>query len=55
LKGVKSRKEIDLLHGLILTGQGGNDFEVKEEKFKLDARKKFFTRKMVRHLNMLPK
>jgi len=49
LKGVKSRKEIDLLHGLILTGQGGNDFEVKEEKFRLDARKKCFPQKMLMH------
>lgn len=32
----------------------GNDFRLKEVRFKLNIRKKFFTR-IVRHVNRLPK
>lgn len=32
----------------------GNSFQLKESKFRLDLRKKFFTLSVVRHSNRLP-
>ncbi|GAB0181459.1 hypothetical protein GRJ2_000611200 [Grus japonensis] len=55
LKGPTGKLVRDCLSGSVVTGQGGNGFKLKEGRFRLDVRKKFFTVRVVRPWNRLPR
>ncbi|RMC06830.1 hypothetical protein DUI87_16278 [Hirundo rustica rustica] len=52
---VKKKRKNNSLHGQILIGLGWNSFKLKEEKFGLDVKKKFFTVKVMKHWKKLPR
>ena len=55
LKGEYRKKGEGLLIGKCCDRTRGNCFKLKEGRFRLDTRKKFFTLMLVRHWNSLPR
>ncbi|KFV03492.1 hypothetical protein N339_08495, partial [Pterocles gutturalis] len=53
LKGATGEMGRHSLSGSVVRGQRGNGYKLKEGKFRLDIRKKFFTVRVVRHWNRL--
>jgi len=55
LKGPATELERDFLQGCVVIGQGIMALNWKESRFRLDTRKKFFTLRVVRHWDRLPR
>jgi len=55
LKGPTKKPEGNFLQNLCSDRSRGNGFKLKEGRFRLDIRKKFFTMRVLRHWNTLPR
>ena len=55
LKGAYKKAGEGLFNRACSDGTIGNGFKLKEGRFRLDTRKKFFTLRVVRHRNKLPR
>jgi len=55
LKGAYKKDGEGLFTTVCRDRTSGNDSQLKEGRFRLDTRKKFFTMRVVRHWNRLPR
>jgi len=55
LKGTYRKDRDKLLSGGCCNSTRGNSFKLKESRFRLDTRKKFFTMRLVKHWYRLPR